>query len=63
MVTNAFDNSRGSGIPDSKTLTGDTSKITLPRNCPVENSVADNNVVFRYEGAFRARVNDDLATG
>src|SRR5262249_31800896 len=61
VIAHALNHREGAAIAHRKALARDASEICLAARRPVENDVADEDVLLGGEGGFPRRVHDQLA--
>jgi hypothetical protein len=63
MVPHSFNNGIYTGIPYTKTLSGNSPYIRLSRRSPVKGGIAYDDVLLRVEPCLFVRINDYLPPG
>ena len=63
VVAHPFDHGPGATVADTESFGSASAEEGLAARGTVEHDVADQDVLFRHERAFRGRIDDDASAG
>ena len=63
MIAHAFDHCSDTRIPNSEPLTGYATEVTFASNTTIKDSIADDNILLRFDGRDFGGVNHKSAAG